>query len=258
MDYDNIRVVDLKALAREHGLHCYSHLKKAALINFIRDSDRRPQPRQPTQPQPRQPTQPNQSIRFRPDRPRQFELMSRLEGISTQGRPAPRPTPQTRKVEFKPYELKSKREEEGKEFKDLQPSETNPIPNGKEMAKKLERMKKKLNELNRKIRHSKKKNDGLIHKRNALRKAIENVKSRTEPKRPVPKPKFIFKECEKAFGVAYRSYRVEGVPKMDPEMFFRRIREGLIEAIKRELGSRNSPGVQTTTWIRFMKDNERI
>ena len=119
-------------------------------------------------------------------------------------------------------------------------------------------MKKKLNELNRKIRHSRKKNDGLIHKRNALRKAIESAKSGTEPKRPVPEPKFIFKERELAFGGAYRSYRVEGVPKMDPEMFFRRIREGLTEAIKRELGFRNLARVETTTWIRFIKDTERI
>ena len=71
-------------------------------------------------------------------------------------------------------------------------------------------------------------------------------------------PKFIFKEREQAFGSAYRSYRVEGVPKMDPEKFFRRIRRSLIEAIKRELGSRNSARLQTTTWIRFIKDNKRI
>ena len=45
---------------------------------------------------------------------------------------------------------------------------------------------------------------------------------------------------------------------MDPETFFRRIRGGLIEAIKQELGSHNSARVQTTTWIRFIKDNERI
>ena len=62
-----------------------------------------------------------------------------------------------------------------------------------------------------------------------------------------PEPKFIFKEREQAFGGAYRSYRVEGVPKMDPETFFRRIRRGLIETIKRELGSRNSARVQMTT-----------
>ena len=47
-----------------------------------------------------------------------------------------------------------------------------------------------------------------------------------------PEPKFIFKVREQAFGRAYRSYGVEGVPKMDPETFFRRIRRGLIEAIK--------------------------
>ena len=45
---------------------------------------------------------------------------------------------------------------------------------------------------------------------------------------------------------------------MDPEMFLRRIRRGLIEAIKRELGSRSSGRLQMTTWIRFIKDNERI
>ena len=72
-----------------------------------------------------------------------------------------------------------------------------------------------------------------------------------------PEPKFIFKERGLGFG-AYRSYRVEGVPKMDPETFFRRMRRGLMEAIKRELGSRDSARLQMTTWIRFIKDNERI
>ena len=94
-------------------------------------------------------------------------------------------------------------------------------------------MKEKLNELNRKIRHSKKKNDGLIHKRNALGKAIESAKHGAEPQRSVPEPKFIFKEREQAFRGAYRSYRVEGAPKMDPETFFRRIREGLIERLNK-------------------------
>ena len=45
--------------------------------------------------------------------------------------------------------------------------------------KQLKCMKKKLGELNRKIRHSKKKNDGLIHKRNLLRKAIKELKQDT-------------------------------------------------------------------------------
>ena len=72
----------------------------------------------------------------------------------------------------------------------------------------------------------------MIHKRNALRKAIESAKHGTEPKRSIPEPKFIFKQREQAFGGAYRSYRVKGVPKMDPDTFFGRIRRGLIEAIK--------------------------
>ena len=42
-------------------------------------------------------------------------------------------------------------------------------------------MKKKLGDLNRKIRHSKKKRDGLIHKRNSLRKVIENIKVGVNP-----------------------------------------------------------------------------
>ena len=49
-----------------------------------------------------------------------------------------------------------------------------------------------------------------------------------------PKP---FKpiELEQAFGGAYRSYRINGKPKMDVDTFFNRIRKELIELIKREL-----------------------
>ena len=54
-----------------------------------------------------------------------------------------------------PYQLKPKRSNEPPmEQKESPP--TNP--------KQIKRMKKKLDELNTKIRHSKKKNDGLIHK----------------------------------------------------------------------------------------------
>ena len=39
-------------------------------------------------------------------------------------------------------------------------------------------------------------------------------------------------ELEQVFGGAYRSYRVNGRPKMDVDAFFNRIRKGLIELIK--------------------------
>ena len=113
-------------------------------------------------------------------------------------------------------------------------------------------MKKKLDELNRKIRHSRKKHNGMIHKRNALRKAIEGLKHGTKPE-PMPEPEWTFKEREQAFKGAYRSYRVNGRPKMDVDTFFSRIREGLIELIKQELTVLNSARVQTTTWIRFAR-----
>ena len=75
-------------------------------------------------------------------------------------------------------------------------------------------MKKKLDELNRKIRHSRKKHDGMVHKRNALRlkskaiEVIEDLKNSSKPQtRPTPEPEWNFKELERAFGGAYRSYR---------------------------------------------------
>ena len=126
-------------------------------------------------------------------------------------------------------------------------------------------MKKKLDELNRKIRHSRKKHDGMIHKRNSLRKAIESLKCGTKPEvlgphmaEPVSEPEWTFKEREQAFNGAYRSYRVNGRPEMDVETFFNHIREKLIDLIKRELTLLNSARVQMTTWIRFIKDDNRV
>ena len=70
-----------------------------------------------------------------------------------------------------------------------------------------------------------------------------------------PKP---FKpiELEQAFNGAYRSYRVNGRPKIDVESVFNRIRKRLIELIKRDLKTRTSARIQTTTWIRFVRDDE--
>ena len=42
-------------------------------------------------------------------------------------------------------------------------------------------------------------------------------------------------ELEQALGGAYRSYRINGRPKIDVDTFFDRIRKELIRLIKREL-----------------------
>ena len=59
-------------------------------------------------------------------------------------------------------------------------------------------------------------------------------------------------ELEQAFGGAYRSYRVNGKPKMDVDTLFSKIRKELIELIKRELKTRTSAKIQTTAWIRSL------
>ena len=74
-----------------------------------------------------------------------------------------------------------------------------------------------------------------------------------ETKIKEPKP---FKpiELEQAFRGAYRSYRINGRPKIDVDMFFNRIGKKLIEKIEQELKTRTSARIQTTAWIRFVRD----
>ena len=126
MDYNNMRVAELKALTREHGLRGCSQLRKAELIELLQNNQPRtrpagshmqrpypiPAPRsipalRPPRTRPPRPTKglgpplrgglPHfhhlqcksqgspqvevQSIRFRPNHPRQLKLMRKLEKI---------------------------------------------------------------------------------------------------------------------------------------------------------------------------------
>ena len=71
-----------------------------------------------------------------------------------------------------------------------------------------------------------------------------------------PKP---FKpiELEQTFGGAYRSYRINGRPKIDVDTFFNRMGKRLIELIERELKTRTSARIQMTAWIRFIRNDEQ-
>ena len=89
----------------------------------------------------------------------------------------------------------------------------------------------------------KKNREALITKRKAL-KAELNWN---------PGPRLL----EGAFGRAYRRYRIDGGPRMDPDTFFNRIRRSLIELLKRESRT-GALRAQTTTWIRFKKDDELV
>ena len=175
-----MRVPELEALVRDQGLRGYSRLRKAEIIELIRNNQQSWAPHIP----PRNGT-------TRPPRPTW----------------PPQPPP-IRVPPFKPKKV-------GEELK------TN--------LKKLKCMKKKLGDLNRKIRHSKKKRDGLISKRNSLRKVIEDIKTGIKPPQRAKEPEWKFRE--RAFEGDYRSFRVDGKPKMDAVTFFDQIRGKLIELI---------------------------
>ena len=101
----------------------------------------------------------------------------------------------------------------------------------------------KIDELDKKIRRAKNRRNKecLIAKRNYLRLDLNWG------------PMLL----EGAFGNAYRRYRIDGIPGMDPDTFLNRIRRFLIDLLKKELrmGAVRS---QTTTWIRFRKDQELV
>ena len=106
--------------------------------------------------------------------------------------------------------------------------------------KENKRIRKKLEELNRKIRRTKGKSKrNLIRKQEALKLQLIDTA-----------PKLI----DGAFGGNYSKYRIEG---MDVPTFFSKIRASIGNVLRKETLQR-SIRCQTTTWIRFIKDNEHI
>ena len=94
MDYENMRVAELKALAREHELRGYSQLRKAELIALLHPAlptrstvpgdplhggHHEWRPPRPSRDPPPPPQVQAQSVRFRPNRPRQPALLRQLD-----------------------------------------------------------------------------------------------------------------------------------------------------------------------------------
>ena len=118
-------------------------------------------------------------------------------------------------------------------------------------------MNKKLGELSRKVRHSEKKHDGLIHKRNSLKIAIEEF-TWGSTKQPAIEPAQGFMERERAFQGAYRSYGVKERSRMDVDNFLSHRRGEIISLINRELTDLNSARVETTKWIMFIQEFDDV
>ena len=110
-------------------------------------------------------------------------------------------------------------------------------------SKENKKVRKKLEELNRKIRRAKGKSKrNLIRKREALKLQLIDTS-----------PKLI----DGAFGGNYSKYRIEGIEGMDVPTFFSKIRASIGNVLRKETSQR-SIRCQTTTWLRFIKDNEYV
>ena len=101
----------------------------------------------------------------------------------------------------------------------------------------------KIDELNKKIRRAKNRRNKecLVAKRNSLRLDLNWG------------PRLL----EGAFDNAYRRYKIDGIPGMDPDTFLNRIRSFLIDLLKKESRT-GAVRSQTTKWIRFRKDRELV
>ena len=65
------------------------------------------------------------------------------------------------------------------------------------------------------------------------------------------------RQLEGAFRGAYRRYRIDGMPGMDPNTFFSRVRRFLINLLAKEMRT-GAVHSQAMTWIRFRKDEEMV
>ena len=100
-------------------------------------------------------------------------------------------------------------------------------------------LKKKIDELNRKIRRAKGRTKrNLIAKRDALKSQPVDLTPRL---------------IEGAFGGACSRYRIDGVEGMDLDTYFSKTRSTILELLRRE-STHRAVCSQMTTWIRFIKD----
>ena len=190
IDYENMRVGELKALMRECELRGYSRLRKAELIALLQSSPPalRTRPPRPTRP----PPPPLQSVRFRPDSPRQ-------------------PSPQEINI-FEQQEMHKDRSQVTSKLNDWYNWLVNHIPKTiKDGASRV-------------FKTFKDKIMGLYNRVTGNQTQWEELKG---PREPEPES-FDPIELEQALDGAYRSYRIDGRPTMDADTFFSCIRGELI------------------------------
>ena len=211
-----MRVTELKDLARDRGLRNCSRMRKAELVALLQNNP----PPAPRTPVPRRPPQ-----------------MSTWEPIDDR-RPR-KASPQEMDI-FEQQEMSKSRPQVTRKLNDWYDWLLNHVPTTiKDVASRaFKTFKDKIMGLYNRVTGS--------TANQAQLKGSQIIEP--EPFKPI--------ELEQAFNGAYRSYRINGIPKMDVDTFFNRIRKGLIELIKRELKTRTSARIQTTARIRFVRDDK--
>ena len=128
-------------------------------------------------------------------------------------------------------------------MKELKTVEVSPIVRTSQQSKENKRLKKKIENINRKIRRVKggnKAKNNLIAKREALKLQLNDTTTGL---------------IEGAFGGNYSKYRIDGMDGMDLPTFFSKIRSSITNVLRKETSQRSIRS-QTTKWIRFMKGDE--
>ena len=224
-----MRVTELKALARDRGLRNYSRMRKAELVALLQNN---PPPTPHTRPPP---PPPQMSSARAPPRRATWEPI---------GNRRPRKPTQQEMDIFEQQGMSKSRSQVksklNKWYDWLINHVPKPIKDGASRAFKT--FKDKVMGLYNRVTGS------------TANQAPEGPRS-PETQRSAEPETFKPIELEQAFGGSYRNYRVNGRPKTDIDTFLNRIRKGLIELIKRELKTRTSARIQTTTWIRFIRDD---
>ena len=287
---------ELKALARDRRLRGYSRLRKAELIVFLQDNEHQAPRRQRPPPPPPQmstwePNRPPQMSTWELEREQETEvrqpeleapltkrqlkhrrnrdsklakkfksldaeissLKSQMEALKDKITKASKSTHSG----FKRKKIRSMKREADKIAERLRESEKklelveprvlkdliSGAPLKLHLLNRSKRIEVKIAEFNKKIRRAKKNRirSALVAKREAL-KAELNWGPRL---------------LEGAFGGTYRRYRIDGMPGTDPNTFLNRIRRFVIDLLKRESRT-GAVRAQTTTWIRFKKDDELV
>ena len=217
MEYENMRVTELKALARDRWLRNYSRMRKAELVALLRNNP-----------------PPSRSRGLRAPPPQ----MSTWKPIDDR-RPR-QPSPQQMDI-FEQQQMSKSRPQVKNKLNDWYDWLINHVPKPiKDGASRV-------------FKTFKDKIMGLYNRVTGSGNKTTEVQRSACPATAEPKP---FKPIEREFGGSYRSYRINGRLKMDVDMFFNGIRKGLIGLIKRELKDLNSARVQTTTWIKFVREDE--